>query len=142
MPDQTPDVVHQWRITGQPDGGYPPYDYTWSSSDPRWLGEVAELCARGFLHRVTPAWTDVTFTHRTVTYSSWETADQDGDTAIPPGVAPDPDADADTLRRGLRSLRLGIEVLRADGQAGMVGDLELAIRIREERLAELEADRG
>lgn len=73
---ETPTVVHHWRITGQSDGDHPRYDFTWASSDDRWPGRSAELYARRFLRRVTGDWTDVAFTHRTVTYGPWEDANR------------------------------------------------------------------
>lgn len=138
MADETTTVVHQWRITGSPDGDYPPYSHVYSSDDPRYLGDAAEACARGFLHRVTDRWTDVTFTHRTVTYSAWEDATRDGDIAIQPGAAPEPDATADDLRQGIAVLRMAADNLQEGGYRGAMGDVELAIRLREDRLTELD----
>lgn len=80
MTDQDPDapaVVDEWRVTGQPGGDYPFYDFTYRSDHPNWPGVEAERCARSFVARMASGsvlgvgWTDVKLEHRTVTYSPW-----------------------------------------------------------------------
>jgi hypothetical protein len=137
MTDQTPYVVHQWRVTGQPDGGFPPYDFAWSSDDRRWPGTAAEVVARGFVARATGSWTGVELLHRTITYSRWERASEDGP--------------ADAGRDGLpsRCSRAGVEqaidtlrrvaaTFRADNSVSAAVDVETRIHLMIARLAELD----
>lgn len=83
-------VVDEWIVTGEPGAiragvpglshlRFPSYRFTYSSADCRWLGEKAELTARGFVRRCheLPAgmgqWESGPFLHhRTVTYSALE----------------------------------------------------------------------
>jgi hypothetical protein len=92
-------TVHQWIVTGEPGvvPGYfgdaepprfPSYRFVWSSADTRWLGNKAELEARGFVERVrTDAhglgalgkWEEGPFLHhRVVTYGPLEPVVIDG----------------------------------------------------------------
>lgn len=60
--------IEEWtevHITGQPDGPYPPYDFTFRSDRDHW----AELPR--FLGPITQAWTDVRVEHRTVRRETW-----------------------------------------------------------------------
>jgi hypothetical protein len=63
-------VIEEWRVTGDPGHGYPPYQFIWStatSADP-------ETPARAFVEMVRDRhdWVDGPNLHyRTVTYSEW-----------------------------------------------------------------------
>lgn len=64
MPDapEPATVVHEWQVTGYPDGPSGDlYTYTWPSED----------VARTFVAKYTDGWTDVALRHRTITYSPW-----------------------------------------------------------------------
>lgn len=68
------DVVHEWRITGDPGEGYPPYNFLFRSDDIRWQGDAAELNARAQLAIMAEHgdWRDGPYLHhRTVTYGPW-----------------------------------------------------------------------
>jgi hypothetical protein len=137
MPDDDAGhVVHQWRVTGQPGGGFPPYDFTWDSSDKRWPGPAAEICARGFITRATSIWTDVALQHRTITYSPWQVAGP----GVPSQAQPDlwADADAAEIELIIGHLRPVAEQLRADNSIGASCDVETHIHLLTARLAELE----
>lgn len=84
--ETTVTVVEHWIVTGEPGPisglpelnhlRYPTYRFVWSSADPRWLGEKAELEARHFATTAAPSrpgmppWEDGPHLHhRTVTYS-------------------------------------------------------------------------
>lgn len=69
------EIVHEWRVTGEPGPGYPSYSYVWRSSDERWPSpEEAEAAARKFAEVFSP-WVEGPFIHhRTVTYTDWEDA--------------------------------------------------------------------
>ena len=63
-------VREEWHLTGQPDQGYPFYDFTFRSD--RSDEKCTEEYVRGFIERVTPEWSDVKLEHRTVTIISTE----------------------------------------------------------------------
>lgn len=72
------DTFEEWRVTGQPNGTYAPYDFTWSAdrgdTDP-------ESSARAFV-RLTAAhgWDDGPhLSRRTVTRTEWEAIARGGD---------------------------------------------------------------
>lgn len=78
MTDPPPWTYEEWRVTGQPAGDYPPYDFTWSPFRNPHLGDP-ERGARGFIALVTAVggWTDGPhLSRRTVTVSEWETVDR------------------------------------------------------------------
>lgn len=64
------EVVHEWRVTGEPGDGYPSYSFTWRSDDDRWpTPKQAEAAARLFVSRVAPWDEGPHLHHRTVTYT-------------------------------------------------------------------------
>jgi len=68
-----PTTYEEWRVTGQPDGGYPPYDFTWSPFRNPHLGEC-EAGARGFVAGIRKygTWPDGPhLSRRTVTVTEW-----------------------------------------------------------------------
>lgn len=70
-------VVHEWRITGEPGRGtYPHYEFTFRSGDERWpTPDLAETAAREFVEKM-QGWDDGPhLSHRTVTYTDWEPID-------------------------------------------------------------------
>lgn len=66
-----PLVVHEWRVTGQPDGDYPPYEFVYRSNDNRWLGQSAERAASAFIAKYADMWSVIELAHRTITYGQW-----------------------------------------------------------------------
>ena len=61
-PQAAPVVVDEWRVTGDPGPGYPPYVYVWTDEKP----------ARTFADEMR-GWVDGPHLHhRTVTYGPWE----------------------------------------------------------------------
>jgi hypothetical protein len=68
----------EWRVTGDPGQGFPPYEFTWSPARNPHLGDDPETGARGFIallqaHHET--WIDGPHLHkRTVTVTDWEQA--------------------------------------------------------------------
>lgn len=65
----------EWRVTGDPGGGFPAYSFTWSPV----RGDVdPERTARGFVRLVedvAEVWADGPHLHRrTVTVTEWEEA--------------------------------------------------------------------
>ena len=79
------EVVHEWRVTGEPGQGYPSYSFTWRSGDDRWpTPEQAEAAARAFVAQFPKMWNEMPslepwvegpdLSHRTVTYTDWESA--------------------------------------------------------------------
>lgn len=68
MDEELTHVRQEWRLTGQPDQGFPFYDFTFHSDRPAPYN--TEEYVRGFIERCTPAWTDVKLEHRTVTIIS------------------------------------------------------------------------
>lgn len=70
-------TYEQWRITGNPGPGFPPYAFTWTNQ-PDARGRVTtdpEAEARDFtrLMREHDSWTDGPHLHkRTVTVTEWE----------------------------------------------------------------------
>jgi hypothetical protein len=69
-----PETFEEWRVTGQPDSHYPPYDFTLSPDANPHLGDP-ETQARRFiavLQEVGAVWTDGPHLHsRTVTRTAW-----------------------------------------------------------------------
>ena len=64
-------TYEEWRVTGDPGEGFPPYSFTWST---RGYGEP-EVEARSFARtiRVYDNWRDGPHVHkRTVTVTDWE----------------------------------------------------------------------
>lgn len=64
----------EWRVTGDPGGGFPPYDFTWSPFRNPHLGD-AEAGARGFISLIAShdGWPDGPHLQkRTVTVTDWE----------------------------------------------------------------------
>lgn len=67
----------EWRVTGDPGGGWPPYGFTWSAARGPNLGNP-EAEARGFVALVASlgGWPDGPHLHRrTVTVTEWEEVD-------------------------------------------------------------------
>lgn len=63
-------TYEEWRVTGQPGRGYPPYEFTWSTLRNPHLGE-AEGAARAFMAQELD-WDDGPHLHRrTVTITEW-----------------------------------------------------------------------
>lgn len=70
LADDQPRTIEEWRVTGDPGQGYPPYRFTFRT------GEYLEpeLAARKWID-FAKDWTDGPhLSHRTVTYSAWEQA--------------------------------------------------------------------
>jgi hypothetical protein len=67
------ETYDEWRVTGRPGIGYPPYNFTWS---PARGDQDAEFHARGFISlHGNDAWIDGPHLHRrTVTVTEWEQA--------------------------------------------------------------------
>lgn len=67
----------EWRVTGDPGGGFPPESFTWSPvGPPAW--EFPESEARNFMRLIESVggWPDGPHLHRrTVTVTEWEEAD-------------------------------------------------------------------
>lgn len=66
-------TFEEWRVTGDPGDGYPPYEFTWSPFRNPQLGEP-EACARSFAALVDQhgRWPDGPhLEHRTVTVTEW-----------------------------------------------------------------------
>jgi hypothetical protein len=136
MSEQMPNVVHQWRVTGQPDGGFPSYDFTWSSDDRRWPGPAAEVVARGFVARATGSWTGTELLHRTITYSWWERAPEDGPADAGRDGLPSHPSRAG-VEQAIDTLRRVAATLRADNSVSAAVDVETRIHLMIARLAEL-----
>jgi hypothetical protein len=72
-----PGTYEEWRVTGLPGQGYPPYAFTWSLLRNPHLGDP-ETGARGFMATIpafTEHWEDGPhLSHRTVTVTAWEDA--------------------------------------------------------------------
>lgn len=71
-------TFEEWRVTSQPSGNYPPYDFTWSLLRNPHLGDP-ERRAKGFVEAIrsydTPPWDDGPhLARRTVEVSDWEAA--------------------------------------------------------------------
>ncbi|MBM0235944.1 hypothetical protein JNW88_00380 [Micromonospora sp. ATA32] len=68
-------TFEEWRVTGDPGGGYPPYEFTWSPMRNPHLGDP-ERGARGFLAAIESVggrWADGPhLSRRTVTVTDWE----------------------------------------------------------------------
>lgn len=68
-------TYEEWRVTGDPGPGFPPYAFTWSPVN---SPNGPEAAARGFLallDTVHDAWRDGPHLHkRTVTVTDWEDA--------------------------------------------------------------------
>lgn len=66
----------EWRVTGDPGGGFPPESFTWSPvGPPAW--EFPESEARNFMRLIESVggWPDGPHLHRrTVTVTDWEEA--------------------------------------------------------------------
>lgn len=70
----------EWRVTGDPGPGYPPYDFTWSRWRNPHLGDP-EQGARSFVALIEqhPAsMRDVRLMCRTVTVEPWQEVPRDG----------------------------------------------------------------
>lgn len=69
-------TFEEWRVTGTPGHGYPPYDFTWSPMRNPHLGDNPEQAARGFVAAIESAggaWDDGPhLSRRTVTVTDWE----------------------------------------------------------------------
>lgn len=66
----------EWRVTGDPGGGFPPYNFVWSPFRNPGLGE-GEAEARGFMKLIEShgGWPDGPHLHhRTLTVTEWEAA--------------------------------------------------------------------
>lgn len=75
MNDQS-GTFDEWRVTGSPGAGYPPYDFTWSKRRNPHLGDPVQG-ARAFMATVGAregsSWEDGPhLQHRTVTITEWE----------------------------------------------------------------------
>lgn len=70
-------TYEEWRVTGDPGEGYPPYQFTWSPVNGH---DDPEGSARGFLallDSVHDLWRDGPHLHhRTVTATAWRAADE------------------------------------------------------------------
>jgi hypothetical protein len=68
-------TFEEWRVTGRPGQGYPPYEFTWSLLRNPHLGDP-ETGARGFFSTIpafTERWEDGPhLSRRTVTVTEWE----------------------------------------------------------------------
>lgn len=79
MTELPPWTYEEWRVTGQPTGDYPPYDFTWSSYRNPHLGDP-ERGARNFAATINGAgrWDDGPhLSRRTVTVTGWERVDHE-----------------------------------------------------------------
>jgi len=71
------EVVHEWRVTGEPGEGFPTYSYVWASNtkhfEPGRLGKeiTAEEAARSFVMESGPWREGPHLHHRTVMRSEW-----------------------------------------------------------------------
>lgn len=66
--DDEPRTVEEWRVTGDPGHGYPPYRFTFRSD----RYETPEEAARKFCE-LGQDWADGPhLAHRTITYTAWE----------------------------------------------------------------------
>jgi hypothetical protein len=67
-------TYEEWRVTGQLDGGFPPYNFTWSPWRNPHLGDP-EAAARGFVALIRShhgTWDDGPhLSYRTVTVTDW-----------------------------------------------------------------------
>jgi hypothetical protein len=71
-------TYEEWRVTGDPGEGFPPYAFTWSPFRNPHLGDDPEASARGFVRLVRSheSWTDGPHLHkRTVTVTDWTEVD-------------------------------------------------------------------
>lgn len=69
-------TFEEWRATGNPGGGYPPYEFTWSPMLNPHLGDP-ERGARAFAAAMSDKWDDGPhLRRRTVTVTGWENVDR------------------------------------------------------------------
>ncbi len=71
------DTYEEWRVTGKPGAGYPPYSFTWSRRLQPNASTEPEAAARAFLRMLAdqhvPPWEDGPHMHRrTVVIGEWE----------------------------------------------------------------------
>lgn len=86
MDEPATETFTEWRVTGDPGPGYPPYDFTWSPCRNPHLGD-SETAARKFVELVDiqngltvpdRGIKDVRLCRRTVTVSEWQEVPRDG----------------------------------------------------------------
>jgi hypothetical protein len=77
----------EWRVTGQPGGGYPPYEFVWSRRLRPAAEDDPEAAARRFIEVVGPeSWAGGPYlSRRTVVISDWTE-----ERVSLPGTATDP----------------------------------------------------